>query len=185
MNNFTPSMREKFSKFLNDRYADITPEYLQEVSKIYNVKYLSEATQELDEIKGIIYGHTKYLSEPIQELDEVDGILYGRTNRFIGLMKATISGKTKNVFFLVDTGSPRTYISADLLNAYNITVSNETHYNVLLNKRHITAGISPEKSCFSYLNLLGTDYMSLYGAELNTDFEEKKFTIKFKPGYSE
>ncbi|CAB4377845.1 unnamed protein product [Rhizophagus irregularis] len=116
-----------------------------------------------------------------QELDEINGFLYGRANRFFGLMKATISGKTKNAYFLIDTGSPRTYISAELLNAYNITVSNETHHDIILNKRPITAGISPATSIFSYLNILGMDYMSSFEAKLHADFEEKKFTIKLKP----
>lgn len=144
--------------------SDVKSKDLHEkVSKILNVKYLSDSTQ---------------------ELDEVNGILYGQSNRFFGVMTMKIYDKIKNLIFLIDTGSPRTYISKEVLNSYLPNIS-KTHnpFSVVLNKRHVAVNISPAGTTFSDLNILGTDYMSIYRAKLYADFKQKNFNIKLKNGY--
>src|ERR1043166_10101189 len=54
--------------------------------------------------------HIEYLADSAKELDDVRGILYGDNQRLIGAMTLEINGKVKNIHFLVNTGSPKTFI---------------------------------------------------------------------------
>ncbi|CAB4483165.1 hypothetical protein RhiirA5_379087 [Rhizophagus irregularis] len=128
--------------------------------------------------------NVKYLSDTTQELDEVNGILYGYSNRFFGVMTMNINDKIKNLIFLIDTGSPKTYITKEVLDSYLPNITNTYNpFSVILNKRHIAVNVSPVGSTFSDLNILGTDYMSVYRAKLDADFKQKNFSIKFKSSY--
>jgi hypothetical protein len=120
----------------------------------------------------------KYLSDTTQELDDVEGMLFGDFYRLVGTMTLNIKGKIKNVHFLVDTGSPRTYICNEVLKSYNLFLGNPNDpFMVRLNKRRIAVKVSSDR--FEDLNLLGTDFLYTNNARLFVDFEEKRFTIKF------
>ncbi|RIA85397.1 hypothetical protein C1645_782046 [Glomus cerebriforme] len=53
-------------------------------------------------------------------------------------------------------------------------------FTVKLNKRRISVKVSPNDTIFNKLNILGTDYLHTYKAQLFVDFDEKYFNIKFK-----
>jgi hypothetical protein len=125
----------------------------------------------------------KHLSECEKELDNVNGIVFGVYNRLFGVMTIKMRGKAKNAIFLVDTGAPRTYISDDLLQSYKMSITDETELLLIeLNKRQIMVGMSPFRSNHRDLNILGTDYLRLYRAQLYANFETKVFNIKLKYG---
>lgn len=122
----------------------------------------------------------KYLSSSTQELDEVKGIFLGSFNRPFGVMTMEIKGQVKNVHFLVITGSPKTYISKEVLNSYGLTIPNQDEtFAVRLNKRHIMASVTPDGFYLSDLNILGTDYLHLHKSKLFLNFYTGDFTIKF------
>jgi hypothetical protein len=120
-----------------------------------------------------------YLSDAKKELDKVDGFMVEPYSRCFGLMTVKLNEKIKNVYFLIDTGSPQTFICPDLLNEFKISTPNSGYLDILVDKRKITASISPSPSAYSYLNLLGTDFMSKYKAKLYADFAKNKFNLKF------
>src|SRR3954451_6568821 len=65
--------------------------------------------------------NVKYLSDSSQEHDSnVDGIIYGRGFRLICTVTVKIREKIKFVHFIVDTSSPTTYLSDDVLSAFGI-----------------------------------------------------------------
>lgn len=122
----------------------------------------------------------KYLSNTTQESDNVEGILFGDFQRLFCTMTLNVKGIVRNVHFLVDTGSPRTYICEEVLNKYNMHILYpDDPFVVKLNKREISVKVSQEER-YKDLNLLGTDFLHAYGAKLFVDFEEKCFTIKFQ-----
>ncbi|CAB4377841.1 unnamed protein product [Rhizophagus irregularis] len=125
-------------------------------------------------------GGVMYLSDAKKELDKVDGFMVEPYSRCFGLMTVKLNEKIKNVYFLIDTGSPQTFICPDLLNEFKISTPNSGYLDILVVKRKITASISPSPSAYSYLNLLGTDFMSKYKAKLYADFAKNKFNLKFE-----
>ncbi|CAB4424352.1 unnamed protein product [Rhizophagus irregularis] len=129
--------------------------------------------------------HVKYLSNSAQELDEVKGNFIGDNTRPFGVMTMKINGQVKNIHFLIATGSPKTYICREVLDSFKLTIpnSNET-FTTTLNKRKILANVTPGGFYFSDLNILGTDYLCQYKAQLFKDFEQGHFAIKFDNNYS-
>jgi hypothetical protein len=122
---------------------------------------------------------TRYLSDSVRELDDIKGILFGDYQRLFGTMTLEINRKIKNVLFLVDTGSPRTYICDEVFKSYNLFIADpDEPFPVKLNKRRISVKVSHDN--FSELNILGTDFLHTNSARLFVDFEKKYFTVKFK-----
>jgi len=140
---------------LDDLISDVQPNDLHEIiSKVLNIKYLSDSAQESDDVKGILFG----------------GYL-----RLIGAMTLEINGKVKNIHFLVDMRSPKTYICEEVLNSYQLSnINPETPFSVRLNKRQISVKVSHD-----HFNILGTDFLHTHKAQLFVDFEEHNFIIKF------
>ncbi|RIA98808.1 hypothetical protein C1645_843958 [Glomus cerebriforme] len=124
--------------------------------------------------------HKKYLSDSANESDEVEGILFGNFQRLISSMTLEIRGHIKYIHFIVDTGSPRTYVCKEVLKSYSQLFFADLKglIPVRLNKRQISVKVS--KDHFSDLNILGTDFLSTHRAQLFIDFDQRYFTIKFK-----
>jgi hypothetical protein len=91
----------KFSKIPDydvlstDTYDDMVH---SEISKLVGIPYLKEATKD----------------EAGKVARELDGFLYGRKSRMIFPCVLSIDDKARWVFFLVHSGSPLTYISAQV-----------------------------------------------------------------------
>ena len=95
-------------------------------------------------------------------------------------MTLEIKGQIKNIHFLVDTGSPKTFLCEEVLNSYKLfIVDPKGPIPVRLNKRQISVSVSKDRH-FSDLNILGTDFLNTHRAKLFVDFDERYFTIKFK-----
>ncbi|CAG8647935.1 5457_t:CDS:2 [Funneliformis caledonium] len=107
----------------------------------------------------------EYLSESLHtELKEVNGIIFGPNLRIIVSLPVRIKQKTKNVHFVIDTGSPKTN-STQLINLSNI-VKQQT---------------PPIDSNFTDINVLGTEYLKATGSNLTINFtnENERVSIYF------
>ncbi|CAG8599310.1 6059_t:CDS:1, partial [Funneliformis mosseae] len=78
------------------------------------------------------------------------------------------------------TGSPITYICEDVLNSFGVS-STEPSQKIFarIHSRNIPVIMSPTKSHFSEINVLGMEFMRTYDAELNVYFERECFSLKF------
>lgn len=121
--------------------------------------------------------NVKYLSDATDDLNEINGKIYGSKDRFIGLMTINIDDKIKNAFFVVDTESPVTCISQEMFDKFNINIIGRK-LMVRLNGRRHKANCSPVNSIFRDLNLLGTDFLNDNEARLTGNFKQKTFNIK-------
>ncbi|GBC06837.1 hypothetical protein RclHR1_07080004 [Rhizophagus clarus] len=74
-----------------------------------------------EKVSELLY--KKYLSNTMKESDDVKGILFGEFQRPLCSMTLEIKGRVKNVHFLVDTGSPRTFVCEEALNSYKLFVT--------------------------------------------------------------
>ncbi|GBC01425.1 hypothetical protein RclHR1_04190009 [Rhizophagus clarus] len=122
----------------------------------------------------------KYLSTTTQELDKVEGKMVGDYQRPFGVMTMKMNGQLKNVHFLIATGSAKTYICKEVLNSFKFTIPNPNEtFAVRLNKRQIMANVTPDDRYYKDLNILGTDYLDLYKAELLMRYLELDLAITF------
>lgn len=127
-----------------------------------------------------------YLSDTDKpKLEEVYGIVWGVNKRIFVSLAVEIAKKKKNVIFLVDTGSPHTYISRDVLVAMGYeSVSEEVIGNVNGHEHELI--ISPtiagkDETDFRDLNILGGNFLTQARAELTVNYipEKKLVTIRF------
>lgn len=63
--------------------------------------------------------NTFRLSSSTQELDDVKGIMFGKASRLVGLLTMKVNRDVKNVYFLTDTGSLETAVCEEVLKSYN------------------------------------------------------------------
>ncbi|GBC08259.1 hypothetical protein RclHR1_00080036 [Rhizophagus clarus] len=124
-------------------------------------------------LHGIIPEQTLSDSSSEQRLNEVKGFISGQSLRPFVSMTVKIRSTIKNIQFLIDTGSPMTYLCKEVLDSYDITIFNtKTPFPVQINNRLILTSLSPAGSCFENLNILGMDYLLLYKARIILDFDE-------------
>lgn len=122
----------------------------------------------------------KYLSDSLYtELNEVDGIMFGLNYRIFVTLPVQIKQKVKNVHFLVDTGSPKTFICNEIYDAFKVTIANASSSRVLINNKPIIAQLPPINSHFMDVNLLGTEYLKTFDAKLIVDFENEYVYMSF------
>lgn len=108
----------------------------------------------------------------------IDGIIWGPHNRIFVPMIVRIGDVKKHVHFLLDTGSPKTYISQEVFTSFNKMISNPNNpVSLNINNHRIMVFQSPEKSHYEDINILGTDFLKTYNAKLTIDFEHDKVQI--------
>jgi hypothetical protein len=132
-----------------------------DISKMLGTTYLGDATSD--------------------DVNEASGIVWGPHNRvFIAaIVKIGKENKIKHVHFLVDTGSPFTYICDEVLQSFKKTISNPNNpFSVRINNKPITALISPEDKHFKDMNILGTDFMKTFKCVLNINFDTEKVKLE-------
>ncbi|CAB4377355.1 hypothetical protein RhiirA5_437292 [Rhizophagus irregularis] len=138
----------------------------QEVSEMLNVTYLAETTQ--------------------KELKEVKAIVYGPNYRVIVSLPVKIGRRTsRNVFFIVDTGSPVTYICEEVYEKFKVTIPDSKSYYILLNNHPTITHLPPSKSHFTENNVLGVEFLKSTGADFILKFSEERESafIRFNNKY--
>ena len=124
--------------------------------------------------------HTNYLEDAnSDDVQVATGIVWGPHNRIFVAAIVKMSGKLKHVHFLIDTGSPSTYICDEVLQSFGKTVSNPHNpFSVHVNKRPVLVLQSPENGHFKDINILGTDFMKTFKCVLNVDFDKETASLQ-------
>lgn len=114
------------------------------------------------------------------DVRKANGIVWGPHNRIFVATVVKMGNKLKHVHFLVDTGSPYTYICDEVLQSFGKTVSNPHNpFSVNINGLPILVLQSPEDKHFKDINILGTDFMKTFGCVLNVDFGAETAALTF------
>jgi len=124
-----------------------------------------------------------YLNESSTELPifPVEGLVMSTHRRYmINLMVRRKNTQPYiNVVFLIDTGSPYTFLSRKAIEALMPTATNLP--TMLRLDIHGTPSMvcymSPPSKHFADLNLLGMDFLELKGALIDTDWTHKTFVL--------
>ena len=114
------------------------------------------------------------------------GLLWGPNQRLIlnlPCQRVTSSDAPPalNVIFVISTLSPYTYLCAEAMNALigDSSIKCPKTLNVKINSEiPIVVCISPEKSHFTNLNILGMDFMAANKVFPRPDFAEKEFDLE-------
>ena len=116
------------------------------------------------------FGRSYLGSSPEQYVFPVDGVLYGSNLRIFFPFTVEKLGKSINVLFLADTGSPCTYLRKDTFEKLGHTEFILSEVSVKINgtvmKVHLSHGH------FHNVNLLGQDYMRAAKLQAYFDYEE-------------
>ena len=143
--------------------TDVTDaELFGNVGELLGVKYLSESPRlvQADAVKGIVFGENKRL--------------------MVNLMcKRKVASNWVNIIFLVDTGSPHTYLSPNAID--KLSGGTTDHIcNALLHSESICieCHLSPQDKHFKDVNVLGMGAMSKLGfSDLRIDFNSNEFIM--------
>ena len=86
---------------------------------------------------------------------------------------------TRNIIFLVDTGSPVTYFCREAMESLIEKDCNipETLFVRIQSEKAIRVHISPRNSHFSDVNVLGMDFIVKNRVYPRLDFDEETFTL--------
>ena len=140
-----------FDVLLTDVHSN---ELHHEISDMLNTNYLEDADND--------------------DVQEATGTVWGPHNRIFIATIVRMSNKLKHVHFLIDTGSPSTYICDEVLQSFGKTVSNPHNpFSVHINGKPILALQSPENMHFKDINILGTDFMKTFKCVLTVDFDKE------------
>jgi len=120
----------------------------------------------------------------IEPVFPVEGLIMGPHRRFmINLLvrrRASVDLQYRNVVFMVDTGSPYTFLSTAAMSALVGAGNNvpsmmrlEIHGN-----QSLVCHLSPPDKHFAEINLLGTDWLEMKRVQLDVDWIQKSFVMK-------
>ncbi|KAI3660563.1 hypothetical protein MP638_000103 [Amoeboaphelidium occidentale] len=144
--------------------TDITVENLPEIARSLGVEYLS----------------------PVQEFPgqfPIQGRIYGDHRRFmINLVCRRLSlreAPAVNIVFLVDTGSPVSYLSKEAMEAL---IGNRENMPSVLDvfihsERAIPCHLSPSASHFADVNVLGTNFLAENELSLAMQWRSRRFNL--------
>ena len=145
--------------------TDVTDaELFGNVGELLGVQYLSESPRliQSDMLKGIIFGQNKRLMISL-------------------LCKRKSSTNWVNIFFLVDTGSPHTYLAPSAMNRLSGANNNICKtLNTLIHSESvcIECHLSPQDKHFKDVNVLGMEAMSKLDFSIfHIDFNANEFSI--------
>ena len=144
--------------------TDIDSKDLHEnISKQLNVKYLSDAPNELN--------------------GDIVGIVYGFNLRLFCATTVKIKNKVKMVIFLVDTGSPTTFISENVLRSFGVEMADPVngYMNVGVNGR--TARIMMSHSHFTEINVMGMMFLNANDVGIHVYCSSEIFYLNFNQGW--
>jgi hypothetical protein len=105
----------------------------------------------------------------------MEGITHGDNHRVLVMAAVWARGNARKAVMLVDTGSPRTFLTEETFNALGIKVENMPMNKVqlLVNRRWVTVHLS--QAHFADVNVLGTDFLSK--ADLHVSYLRKTVRI--------
>lgn len=115
----------------------------------------------------------------------VDGTIIGGHKRFMVnlLVRRRRAREYRNVVFMVDTGSPYTFLSRSAMEA--VTGSGADNLPAALKleihgNQSMVCYMSPPDKHFADINLLGTDFLELNGAQIHVDWAQRTFLLDSK-----
>lgn len=145
--------------------TDITPEVIVKIAKKLKVEYLSRA-------------------DSVPASFPVEGLIHGNNKRLMVNLVCQRFGNHNapavNVIFLIDTGSPYSFLSPEAMEALvGQSGSNiPDQMDVLIHSTKTTAcEVSPQDKHFADVNVLGMDFLYKNGLGLKLNVDIDRFSL--------
>eukprot|EP01088_Endostelium_zonatum_P011547 TRINITY_DN25692_c0_g1_i1.p1 TRINITY_DN25692_c0_g1~~TRINITY_DN25692_c0_g1_i1.p1 ORF type:complete len:244 (-),score=13.90 TRINITY_DN25692_c0_g1_i1:38-769(-) len=125
----------------------------------------------------IYSGDDKYLSDASQNdsnQDKVPGILYGPFARPMVPLILARGDIKKHMIFLVDTGAPLTYLSAEAWRSFGLDPFKKSLAEFQINEKTVDLRVADDCSHYSDINLLGADVMRRLHCQLIVTYPSLK-----------
>lgn len=107
----------------------------------------------------------------------VEGVVYGRHFRVILQLTVKRRGQARSVLFLLDTGSPFTYVNPSTLYALGFKDSLPLSFQAEIHGQKMTVYCSPQTSHFKDINLLGCDFLRATQSDLRINYKTLTATL--------
>ncbi|KAH0609470.1 uncharacterized protein H6S33_012956 [Morchella sextelata] len=143
---------------------------------ITDVKHETLETTVAEEL-GIPY-LSKATEADAKEVVQVgNGYIYGR--KFSAIIPFVVShgDESRWVFFIMDSGAPLTYLSAEASKILGVVEDRATPVTIGGHPKEVY--MSPRNSHFTDINLLGTDFCSAHNTNLWFDFQRRRMKMYF------
>ena len=119
-----------------------------------------------------------------------EGMIMGAHNRLMINLLTRRKRKTsefRNVIYMVDTGSPYTFLSKSAIESISGSTENipAALKIEIQGSQSIVGYMSPPDKHFADINLLGMDFLQMKGAQIVTDWAQKTFKIYDSDTYNE
>ncbi|RGB39569.1 hypothetical protein C1646_664506 [Rhizophagus diaphanus] len=124
--------------------------------------------------------NVKYLSEVPNELDgNITGIIYGPYLRLFFATTIRIKNMIKMVIFLINIGSPTTFISGEVLRSFGIEMADPVndYIDVNINNRRVQAMMS--HSHFENICIIGMSFLNANKVGFHTFYGDYIFYLNF------
>ena len=112
----------------------------------------------------------------------VEGLIMGAHRRFMVnlLVRRRATVDFRNVIFMIDTGSPYTFLSTAAMSAMVGPDKNVPHMMRLEihGNQSIVCYLSPPDKHFADINLLGMDFLEMRRVQFDVDWQQKTFLIR-------
>ena len=115
----------------------------------------------------------------------VEGMIMGGHRRFMVnlLVRLRRAPEFRNVVFMLDTGSPYTFLSRSAMEALvgpgvNVPAALKLEIH---GAQAMVAYMSPPDKHFADINLLGVDFLEMKGAQIQTNWAQKTFQLGTVP----
>eukprot|EP01129_Flabellula_baltica_P005758 TRINITY_DN2105_c0_g1_i2.p1 TRINITY_DN2105_c0_g1~~TRINITY_DN2105_c0_g1_i2.p1 ORF type:complete len:137 (+),score=18.03 TRINITY_DN2105_c0_g1_i2:333-743(+) len=110
----------------------------------------------------------------------LQGIIFGTNQRLFINLPVSFKNNAINVTFLVDTGSPHTYICFHALTKVLGAETTRAKFKMYINGVVTDVNESPLDSHFFDMNVLGGNYFAKIRAVLSVDYDEQTLTLAGK-----
>ena len=129
------------------------------------------------QMDGISYLNTSNLTPEFP----VEGMIMGPHNRLMInlLTRKRKTSEYRNVIYMVDTGSPYTFLSKSAIEIISGSTENipAALKIEIQGSQSIVGYMSPPNRHFADINLLGMDFLQMKSAQIVTDWAQKTFKI--------
>ena len=105
----------------------------------------------------------------------VHGLIYGTNLRLCVALSVKKRDVCKNVIFLIDTGSPYTFLAIDTLACIGFDENIPNATNVSVNG--VSISVSPSHGHFANINLLGQNYMQAAGIQFSVNYKSRTLQL--------
>ena len=122
-----------------------------------------------------LFGITNLQKSTCNDYKKIKGIVWGPLSRQVAPMVLEYKGEKKDTVFIVDTGSPQTYLAQSSFNAFGLDLITRGKRFMKIHGKELL--VDQSHSHFADVNVLGTDFFTGREVVLVVDYRQGKYSF--------